>query len=235
MERTKINQLHDRVGKTVLLEGYIHEVRDQSKIKFIILRDNSGLVQLVILPENKKVFEKIAKIPRESVLAVEGIVKAQKQAPSGFEVEVKSYEILSEAAFPLPIQVVEKGEGAALPTRLDYRWIDLRKPKNLLIFKIWTDMEAAMREYWLANGFIQIHTPKFVAGATESGAELFSLEYFGKTASLAHSPQFYKQMAMAAGFERVFEIGPVFRANKSHTVRHDTEFTSLDIEVYYIK
>jgi aspartyl-tRNA synthetase len=95
-------------------------------------------------------------------------------------------------------------------------------------------MEAAMREYWLSHGFIQIHSPKFVAGATESGAELFNVEYFGKKASLAQSPQFYKQMAMASGFERVFEIGPVFRANKSHTVRHDTEFTSVDIEVSYI-
>ena len=235
MERIKIDQLKNNVGKKVLLKGFIHEIRDQSKVKFIILRDNSGLVQLVALPENKKIFEKIAKIPRESVISVEGTVKEQKQAlPLGVEVHIEDYEILSEANISLPIPIVEKGESPALPTRLDWRWLDLRKPKNLLIFKIWTDMEAAMREYWLSNGFIQIHSPKFVAGATESGAELFSIDYFGKKASLAQSPQFYKQMAMAAGFERVFEINPVFRANKSHTVRHDTEFTSVDIEVSYI-
>ncbi len=234
MERTKINELKEKVGKKVLIEGFIHEIRDQSKVKFILIRDNSGIIQTVTTPDKKKIFEKIATIPKESVLAIEGIVKTEKQAPSGIEIKVEKYEIISEADRDLPISIVEKGEPPALPIRLDYRWLDLRKPKNLLIFKIWTDVEAAMREYWLSNGFIQIHTPKFVAGATESGAELFSLEYFGKTASLAQSPQFYKQMAMAAGFEKVFEIGPVFRANKSHTVRHDTEFTSVDVEISYI-
>ncbi len=235
MERIKIQDLKDKIEKVVTVQGFIHEIRDQSKVKFLLLRDNSGIVQLVALPENKKVFDTITKIPRESVLSVKGIVKEQKQArPLGLEIHINEFEVLSEADKDLPIQVVEKGEEPALPTRLDWRWIDLRKPKNFLIFKIWTDMEAAMREYWLANGFTQIYTPKFVAGATESGAELFSLDYFGKKASLAQSPQFYKQMAMAAGFERIFEIGPVFRANKSHTIRHDTEFTSIDIEVSYI-
>jgi len=235
MERTKINELKEKVGKKVLIKGFIHEIRDQSKVKFILIRDNSGIIQTVTTSDKKEIFESIAKIPKESVMSIEGIVKSEKQAPSGIEIQVEKYEILSESANDLPISVVEKGEPPALPIRLDYRWLDLRKPKNLLIFKIWTDAEAAMREYWLAHGFIQIHTPKFVAGATESGAELFSLDYFGKKASLAQSPQFYKQMAMAAGFERVFEIGPVFRANKSHTVRHDTEFTSVDIEVSYIE
>ena len=235
MKRTKINELKENIGKKVLIKGFIHEIRDQSKIKFVLLRDNSGIIQTVTTSDKKQIFENIAKMPKESVVAIEGIVKAEKQAPSGIEIQVEKYEVLSEADKDLPISVVEKGELPSLPVRLDWRWIDLRKPKNLLIFKIWTDMEAAMREYWLSHGFIQIHSPKFVAGATESGAELFSLDYFGKKASLAQSPQFYKQMAMAAGFERVFEIGPVFRANKSRTVRHDTEFTSVDIEVSYIK
>jgi len=234
MERTKIIDLKQKIGQSVLIEGFIHEIRDQSKVKFLLIRDNSGIIQTVTTSD-KDIFGSIAKIPKESVVSIEGIVKEEKQAPSGVEIQVEKYEILSKADIDLPISVVEKGEPPALPIRLDYRWIDLRKPENLLIFKIWTDMEAAMREYWLSHGFLQIHTPKFVAGATESGAELFSLEYFGKKASLAQSPQFYKQMAMAAGFERVFEIGPVFRANKSHTIRHDTEFTSVDIEVSYIK
>ena len=235
MERTKINQLKENVGKKVLIKGFIHEIRDQSKVKFILIRDNSGIIQTVTTSDKKDIFEKIARIPKESVLSIEGTLKAEKQAPSGIEIQVEKYEVLSEADNELPIPVVEKGEPPALPTRLDYRWIDLRKPRNLLIFKIWTDMEKAMREFWDKNEFIQIHSPKFVAGATESGAELFSLDYFGKKASLAQSPQFYKQMAMASGFERIFEIGPVFRANKSHTVRHDTEFTSVDIEVSYIE
>jgi len=235
MERTKISDLKEKIGKKVLVEGFVHEIRDQSKVKFVIIRDNSGMIQTVTLPDNKEVFDKIGKIPRESVLAIEGLVKAEKQAPSGFELSVDKYEVLSEADKELPIQVVEKGEETALPIRLDWRWIDLRKPKNFFIFKIWTDMEIAMREYWAANGFTQIYSPKFVPGATESGAELFQVDYFGKKASLAQSPQFYKQMAMAAGFEKIFEIGPVFRANKSHTVRHDTEFTSIDMEISYIK
>lgn len=234
MQRTKIDKLKEKIGGRVLIKGFIHEIRDQSKVKFVLIRDNSGIIQTVTTPDKKEIFEKIIKIPKESVIGIEGIVKEEKQAPSGIEIHVDKYEILSEADGDLPIPVVEKGDPPALPIRLDYRWIDLRKPKNLLIFKIWTDMEEAMREYWLSHGFIQIHSPKFVAGATESGAELFSIDYFGKKASLAQSPQFYKQMAMAAGFERVFEIGPVFRANKSHTVRHDTEFTSVDIEVSYI-
>jgi aspartyl-tRNA synthetase len=117
---------------------------------------------------------------------------------------------------------------------MDWRYIDLRSPKSQLIFRVQTTVEEAMRNYWLRNGFIEIHSPKFVEGATESGSELFQLDYFGKRASLAQSPQFYKQMAMAAGFEKVFEIGPVFRANPSYTSRHDTEFTSVDMEMSWI-
>jgi aspartyl-tRNA synthetase len=235
MERTKINELKEKVGKKVLVEGFIHEIRDQSKVKFILIRDNSGIIQTVTTSDKKEIFETIAKIPKESVISIEGIVKAEKQAPSGIEIQVEKYEILSKADPDLPISVVEKGESPALPIRLDYRWIDLRKPKNILIFKIWTFMEKAMREWWDKNDFIQIYSPKLMGTASESGAELFSLEYFGKKAYLAQSPQFYKQMAMAAGFEKIFEIGPVFRANKSHTVRHDTEFTMIDMEISYIK
>lgn len=234
-ERTLACELFKFEGKEVKIKGFVHDVRNQSKVKFLLLRDSSGIIQTVALPERKEAFAIAGKIPKESVIEIIGTVKKEKQAPGGFELVIASIKILSEADRELPIQIVEKGtEEASLPLRLDYRWLDLRKPKNLLIFKIWTEMEAAMREYWLSHGFIQIHTPKFVAGATESGAELFTLKYFNKTASLAQSPQFYKQMAMAAGFERVFEIGPVFRANPSHTTRHDTEFTSVDIEVSFI-
>jgi len=235
MIRTKIEDLDDLIGKTVLVKGWIHEIRDQSNIKFILLRDSSGIIQAVVTKEKKKIFDSIVKIPRESVLSLEGIVKKEKQAPKGIEIMVEKYEILSEADINLPIQVNEKGtEKTTLPTRLDWRWIDLRKPKHLLIFKIWTGMEQAMREWWAINGFIQIYSPKFMGAPSESGAELFSVDYFGKKAYLAQSPQFYKQMAMASGFEKIFEIGPVFRANPSHTTRHDTEFTMIDMEVSFI-
>lgn len=236
MERTKIFNLKENISKEVLLKGFIHEIRDQSKVKFIILRDVTGLVQLVIQKENKEIFENITKIPRESVIEVVGLVKEFANAPGGVEVDVKSYKILSEAASPLPISVAEKiGEQQPdLSIRLDWRWLDLRKPKNLLIFKIWTFMEKAMREFWDKEGFIQVYSPKFMGAPSESGAELFAVDYFGKKAYLAQSPQFFKQMAMAAGFEKIFEIGPVFRANKSHTVRHDTEFTMIDMEISFI-
>ena len=236
MKRSLVTELEKNIGEKVLVKGFLHELREQSKVKFVLLRDVSGIVQCVFLPEHKESFESISKVSKESVIEIRGVLKKEKQAPSGFEIQAEEFSVLSEADRNMPIQVAEKGkEEPALPTRLDYRWIDLRKPKNTLIFKIWTTLEAAMREYWISHGFIQIHTPKFVAGATESGAELFSLDYFGKKASLAQSPQFYKQMAMCAGFEKVFEVGPVFRANKSHTVRHDTEFTSIDVEISYIE
>ncbi len=236
MERTKISQLNKKVGKKVLVKGWIHEIRDQSKIKFVLLRDNSGIIQLVIGPDKKDIFDTITKISRESVLSIEGVVKLEKQAPGGIEICIGKYTVLSEADKNLPIQVVEKGkESTSLPKRLDWRWLDLRKPRNLLTFKIWTYMEDAMREFWLKNGFIQIYSPKFMSAPSESGAELFSVEYFGRKAYLAQSPQFYKQMAMASGFEKVFEIGPVFRANPSHTTRHDTEFTSIDVEISFIE
>lgn len=234
MERTLVVDIGKSIGKKVLIEGWVHEIRDQSKIKFVLLRDITGIAQAIAKKDNP-IFDMISKIPKESIVAVMGTAKEEKQAPGGIELAIESIEILSKPEEALPIQVVEKtGEPPALAKRLDYRWIDLRKPENALIFKIWTHMEAAMREYWLKEGFIEIHSPKFMGAASESGAELFAVPYFDKTAFLAQSPQFYKQMAMASGFEKVFEVGPVFRANSSHTTRHDTEFTSVDVEISFI-
>ena len=236
LERKMVSEIAKCAGQKVLLKGFVHDIRDQSKVKFVLLRDVSGIIQAVALPESKEVFASIAKIPKESVIEIVGTAKSEKQAPGGVEVAIESFKILSCADSELPILVAEKGkEEPALPLRLDYRWLDIRKPKNTLIFKVWTTMEAAMREYWLAHGFIQIHSPKFMGLPSESGAELFSLEYFGKKAYLAQSPQLYKQMAMSAGLEKIFEIGPVFRANPSHTTRHDTEWTSIDMEISYIE
>jgi len=144
--------------------------------------------------------------------------------------------VLSLADPQLPIPITDKrGNEADQSVRLDWRWIDLRNPKRALTFKIWTTMEQAFRKYCVEQGFTQIHSPKTVVTSTESGSELFEIDYFGKKAHLAQSPQLYKQMAMAAGLERVFEIGPVFRANPSFTSRHDTEFTMYDIEMSFIE
>jgi len=150
------------------------------------------------------------------------------------ELQLKTIHVASLADAVLPIDIFGKTE-TEIDKRSDWRFIDLRKPENQLIFRVQTSVEQAMREYWLSQGFVEIHTPKIMGSPSEGGAELFTLEYFGQTASLAQSPQFYKQMAMAAGLERVFEIGPAFRADPSFTPRHATEFTSVDMEMSWIE
>ena len=239
MERTYINGLTAGPNK-VLLKGWVHEVRAQSKIVFIIVRDRTGLVQAVVKAENEAAFERARALTKESVIAVEGTVRAAKVSDKEatqkeVEVSVESLEVLSEAAPGLPIEVVSGKDNAELQTRLDWRWIDLRKPRNALIFRVWTTMEAAMREFFAERKLVQVYSPKLTATASEGGSEVFELEYFGRKACLAQSPQLYKQMAMAAGFEGIFEIGPAFRANRSHTIRHDTEFTMVDCELSFIE
>jgi aspartyl-tRNA synthetase len=152
----------------------------------------------------------------------------------GVEMSVENLKVLSEAETP-PIPVGEEvTEEPEIDKRMDWRWIDLRKPQNLLVFKVWTLMESSFREYWISNNYIEIHSPKLIATASESGSEVFEVKYFKRKAYLAQSPQFYKQMAMAAGFEKVFEVGPVFRAEPSFTSRHATEFTGYDAEISFI-
>lgn len=217
------------------LAGWVHAVRAQSKIIFLILRDRAGTAQTVILPDNSAAFTTARKISEESVVALSGLVVVASQAPGGVEVHIQQLEILSVAEPQLPIPVVEKGgQETDQSVRLDYRWLDLRKPAKLLIFQVWTTFEEALRHYFLQQHFLQIHSPKLMSAASESGAEVFAVSYFDRSAYLAQSPQFYKQMAMAAGFERIFEIGPVFRAEPSFTTRHATEFTGFDFEMSLI-
>jgi len=234
MERTQIKGLGEKAGQQVTICGFVHALRNQGSISFIIIRDITGLIQVVVLKKSAA-FENAGKLSLESVVKVTGLCKAEKQAPGGIEVQAETIEILSLAEPNLPIQVVEKSVNeAVLPLRLDWRFLDLRKPEKALVFKVWTAMEQAFRSYCISNGYIEIHTPKTVVTSTESGSELFEIKYFDKAAYLAQSPQLYKQMAMAAGFEKVFEVGPVFRANPSFTSRHDTEFTMYDIEMSFI-
>ena len=236
MKRTYIKDIASKVSKEVLLQGWVQTIRDQGGIKFTVLRDITGIAQLVVSKSALEAFNSVAGLTLESVIEITGIVKEEKQAPSGIEVSVNEIKILSKAYPELPIPVVEKSTGETdQAKRLDWRWIDLRKPENSLIFKVWTTMEQAFREYCVSNGYIEIHSPKTVVTSTESGSELFEIKYFDKKAYLAQSPQLYKQMGMAAGFEKVFEVGPVFRANPSFTSRHDTEFTMYDVEISFVK
>lgn len=231
--RTPIKNLGNYIGQEVVVSGFAQVIRNQGKIGFILIRDITGTVQSVVIQQH--LVDLLSKITTESVVKITGNVKAEKQAPNGFEVEAKEITILSLADNQLPIPVNDKNaEETDQAIRLDWRWIDLRKPEKALIFKVWTVMEQSFRSYCIENGYIEIHSPKITATATESGAELFEVKYFDQKANLAQSPQLYKQMAMAAGLEKVFEVGPVFRANPSFTSRHDTEFTMYDIEMSYI-
>ena len=235
-KRTHIKDLKGHIGKEAKIAGFVQTVRNQGTITFLLVRDVSGLIQVVVTKEAGEVAEKAKDLSLESVVEIQGLVKEEKQAPGGFEVEAKEIIVLSEAEPELPIPLIEKGtqEETDQPIRLDWRWIDLRKPKNTLIFKVWTTLEEAFREHLIKKEYIEIHSPKLISTASESGAEVFEVKYFDRKAYLAQSPQFYKQMAMAAGFEKVFEVGPVFRAEPSFTPRHATEFTGYDMEISYI-
>jgi len=236
MKRTLIEKIKERTGQQIKIAGFVHTIRDQGSIKFLIIRDISGTLQVVVTKTSPEALKVAKSLSLESVVEIVGLAKTEKQAPGGIEITAEKISILSLASPGLPIPVVEKGvEETDLQKRLDWRWLDLRKPEKALVFKVWTLMEQSFREYWTQNGYIEIHSPKFMSTPSESGAELFEVKYFDRKAYLAQSPQFYKQMGMASGFERVFEVGPVFRANPSFTSRHDTEFTGYDTEISFIE
>lgn len=235
MERTYIKDLGKKVGEEVLLKGFVHTTRVQSKIIFLILRDITGLVQVIVMKDSAT-FETVKGLSSESVVEITGKVKAEANAPGGFEVDIKSITVLSVAnpELPIPVALKKGAEETEAPTRFDYRWLDLRKPEKSNIFKIWTELEKGWRKYLSENNFIQIYTPCFMNMASETGADVFEVKYFDKKAYLAQSPQFYKQMGIASGLEKVFMVGTVFRAELSFTTRHLTEFTGWDFEFAYI-
>jgi aspartyl-tRNA synthetase len=214
--------------------GWVHEVRDLGGLAFFLIRDRTGIIQVTI--PKKKVPEAVLtaakQVSRESVVRVAGTVKAMDKAPGGRELVPDVLEIISLADSPLPLDVVEKVP-ADLDTRLDARFLDARRPRVAAVFQIRSAAMHAISQYLHHEKFINITTPKIVAAATEGGTELFPIAYFDKEAFLNQSPQLYKQMMMAAGFEKVCEIGPIFRAEEHNTTKHLNEATSIDIEVSY--
>jgi len=237
MERTLIRDAKEKIGELITLKGFVQTVRNQKAVQFIIVRDHTGVIQVVVerSEENNAINELIATLTRESAIEATGVVISNPSVKLGqVELQLKTLHIASMSDATLPIDIFGKTE-TDIDKRLDWRFLDLRQPENQLIFRIQTAVEMAMREFWISKGFVEIHTPKIMGSPSEGGAELFTLEYFGQTASLAQSPQFYKQMAMAAGLDRVFEIGPAFRADPSFTPRHSTEFTSVDMEMSWIE
>ncbi|HSZ13017.1 MAG TPA: aspartate--tRNA(Asn) ligase [Solirubrobacteraceae bacterium] len=232
MTRTLIADLAEKVDQQVTVRGWVQAIRDQKSVQFVIVRDETGLAQAV-LPKGEppsELNEAISALTVESAVTVRGTVAADERVKlGGLELKLAELAVDSLAEPEVPI-----APDSALDKRIDWRYLDLRRPDRRLIFEVQTTAEHAMRDYWRKEGFIELHTPKFMGSASESGAELFKVEYFERVAYLAQSPQFYKQMAMAAGFGKVFEVGPVFRANPSFTSRHDTEFTSVDVEIAWI-
>ena len=228
MERTLINELEN--DKKTKISGFVDNLRDTRYMVFVILRDISGKIQVSIdKGQQSELAEEALKGIIGSVVSFTGKkVLNEHVKMGGVEFLPTSVELISIAeASPI-------GPESSIDQRLDYRWLDLRTNKNQLIIKFQSYLISAMREYLINNKFMEIHTPKFIASASESGADVFEVKYFDRKAYLAQSPQFYKQMAMAAGLERIFEIAPCFRAEKSHTKKHATEFTSFDVEFSYI-
>lgn len=235
MTRCMISDLKSFVGQTVTIQGWVQTIRDQKKMQFLIVRDSTGMVQVVLEKLlNPSLADRITSLAAESCITAIGIVVENPVVKLG-GIELQLLEIKVQNLADSPIALDPFAENlASIDHRMNWRYLDLRRPENLLIFKVQTLVEMAMREYWLENRFIEIHSPKLMGSPSESGAELFELPYFGSKAYLAQSPQFYKQMAMSAGFDRVFEIAPVFRADPSFTSRHMTEFISVDAEISWI-
>ncbi|MGW7446416.1 aspartate--tRNA(Asn) ligase [Kitasatospora sp. NPDC054795] len=232
MTRTLVVELHAHLGETVTVYGWVNTLRLQRRIQFVLVRDHTGLVQVTHLRggEGDAVEAAFEGVTVESAVKITGRVVANPQVKlGGLEIVPSRVEVVSPAEPKLPID-----EKTGIDQRLDWRFLDIRRPSQHLVFDVQTTVERAMREVAAEEGFTELHTPKLMGTASESGAEVFEVGYFGRTAYLAQSPQFYKQMAIAGGIDRVFEIGPVFRAEPSFTSRHATEFTGVDVEIAWI-
>jgi|UniRef100_A0A7J2T8S5 aspartyl-tRNA synthetase (EC 6.1.1.12) len=221
-------------GKAVVLAGWVHQIRDLGGKKFVIVRDGSGFTQVTIAKDSapKEVLETVDQLTLESVIQVKGVVKEDPRAPSGAEIVPIEINILNLAKKPLPLDVVGK-VSADIDTRLRERVMDLRRREMRAIVRISDTALKVIREVLRQKGFVEVFTPKIIATATEGGANLFPVIYFGREAFLAQSPQLYKEL-LAASLERVFEIGPAWRAEESDTPYHLAEFISIDIEAAFM-
>ena len=243
MTRTYVKDIKNNIGETVKVQGFVENFRNSKAMAFIILKDITGKIQVTVEKEAHPEMEgALETLTGDSVITVIGKVIENEYVKMG-GIEILPDELIVESiADALPItrkeipatkkkQAVER---SSIDQRIDYRWIDLRTDENQLMFKVQTAFVGAMREFLIEKDFIEIHSPKLIGTASESGSDVFEVKYFDRFAYLAQSPQFYKQMAMASGFEKIFEVGPVFRAEKSYTSKHTTEFTGFDLEFSYI-
>jgi len=230
-ERTYIKDI--KKG-SVFIEGWVHEIRDLAKIKFILLRDMTGVIQCII--KDEKLMKKFSELSIESVVSIKGEARdAQVKSPEvtqkSIEIEIKDLEIISKAE-PLPINIHDKDIETGFAKRLDYRFLDMHTKRTQAIFKIQTEIANAFHEYFYDKGYIEMQPPCIISAASEGGTELFPVQYFEKKAFLAQSPQLYKQM-LACSMEKVFMITPIWRAEKHNTPRHINEIRQMDIEVAF--
>ena len=227
MERTYIKDVTPGVCR---VQGFVENFRNKRTMAFIVVRDITGKLQITSEKEKHPEFtEMLDKLTIHSVVTFEGEVVASEYVKMGGKEMYPTYMRVESIADALPIK-----DDSDIDVRMDFRWIDLRREKNQLMYEMQTTLTNAMRKFLVERNFIEIHTPKLIAAASESGSDVFEVKYFDGLAYLAQSPQFYKQMAMASGLERIFETGPVFRAEKSYTNKHATEFTGFDLEFSYI-
>ena len=227
MERTYIGGI---TPGTHRISGFVENFRNKKNMAFIVVKDITGKLQVtVIKEEHPEMCELLDKLTIHSVVTFEGEVVASEYVKLGGKEMYPTKMTVESIADALPIK-----DDSDIDVRMDYRWIDLRRDRNHLLLRLGTTLTAAMREFLLERNFVEIHTPKLIGAASESGSDVFEVKYFDTNAYLAQSPQFYKQMAMAAGLERIFETGPVFRAEKSYTNKHATEFSGFDLEFSYI-
>ena len=228
MNRTYLSDITP--GASYRISGFVENLRNKRTMAFLVIRDITGKLQVTLEKEkNPELAALVDQLTIHSVVTVEGPVVANEYVKMGGMEMLPERLVIESIADALPIK-----DDSEIDSRMDYRWIDLRRECNQLMLKMQTVLTGAMREFLLARRFVEIHTPKLIAAASESGSEVFEVKYFDTKAYLAQSPQFYKQMAMAAGLDRIFETGPVFRAEKSYTNKHATEFTGFDLEFSYV-
>ena len=237
MKKVYFKNLKKYLDQEITIEGFVDNIRDLQYVQFLVVRDTTGKIQITIEKNenNSKLNEIVSNLTIESTVKITGtLLKNEKVKLNGMELIPNDIIVTSKCLEELPLNYKDS-KSALLDTRLNYRFLDLRSEKNILMFKVQTCMINAMRDFVLKRNFVEIHTPKFISVPSESGSNVFEVTYFNRKAYLAQSPQFYKQMAMCSGFENVFEIAPAFRAENSNSYRHATEFNSFDIEMSYIE
>jgi nondiscriminating aspartyl-tRNA synthetase len=230
VERTLASEIGQHVGQRITIAGWVHRVRRLSKVSFLIVRDRSGFAQVVL---DEAAASRLDEVFAESVVRIVGVVVANEQAPGGFEMHEPTIEVLSAAIEPPPFDLFRPVLKPQLPTQLDHAALSLRHARRRALWQLAAASMAGFRQTLSQRGFTEIHTPKIVGTATEGGANVFAVDYMGTPAYLAQSPQFYKQI-MVGVFERVYEVGPVFRAEPHDTTRHLNEYVSLDVEMGFI-